>query len=197
MSTATCRATDKIQESRRDAAATSSSLQELGMLEISFLMYLIALPMLADRGRHWFRKLRWMTRERSLGAGSGGINSATFWKLGDVFHTWCKVWACWTNLWTAPHLEEWCSPWLPWGQKKMRKSSSPLTRALCWLLNAGATHYSVYLSEGMQQGDGARVGSCNNSLRVLETQSHNSRMNHGGGNAAVGQTNTHSRLITL
>lgn len=41
-----------ISESRQGGAATSSSLQELGMLEISFLMYLIALPMLADRGRH-------------------------------------------------------------------------------------------------------------------------------------------------
>lgn len=41
-----------ISEPRHGGAVTSSSLQELGMLEISFLMYLIAFPMLADRGRH-------------------------------------------------------------------------------------------------------------------------------------------------
>lgn len=37
---------------------TSSSLRVSGRQEISFLRNLMALPMLAERGRHWFRKLQ-------------------------------------------------------------------------------------------------------------------------------------------
>ncbi|TNN82605.1 hypothetical protein EYF80_007123 [Liparis tanakae] len=42
--------------------------------------------------------------------------------------------------------------------------------------------------DGVQQGDGARVGPRHNALRVLETQANDRRMDHCGGDAAKDNT---------